>query len=68
MALPFFFEEHLTTGPSFNLNEEVSRHVIQVLRMQTGEQLYLTNGKGQVLTVELVTTDKRSTGLKVHSD
>ncbi len=67
MALPFFFEEHLSANPSFNLNEDTSRHVIQVLRMHTGEQLKLTNGNGQLLTVEIVTTVKRSAGVKLLS-
>jgi 16S rRNA (uracil1498-N3)-methyltransferase len=67
MTLPFFFEEHLTANPSFNLNEDTSRHVIQVLRMHIGEQLKLTNGKGQLLTVEIVTTVKRSAGVKLLS-
>ena len=60
MAIPLFFEEQLPPDPSFNLNEDISRHVIQVLRMQKGEKLRLTNGNGQVLIVEISTTDKRS--------
>lgn len=67
MAFPFFFEEQLPGGASFHLNEDTSRHVIQVLRMQRGEKLSLTNGKGQVLIVEISTTDKKSVGVNVVS-
>jgi 16S rRNA (uracil1498-N3)-methyltransferase len=67
MTSPYFYEEDLTEGRSFNLNEDTSRHVIQVLRMREGEKLTLTNGKGQVLIVEIVSPDKRSTGVKVLS-
>ena len=35
--------------------------------MREGETLTLTNGKGQVLIVEIVSPDKRSTGVKVVS-
>lgn len=67
MAFPFFFEEQLPGGPSFHLNEDTSRHVIQVLRMQRGEKISLTNGKGQVLIVEISTTDKKSVRVNLLS-
>ena len=67
MAFPLFYEEQLPGGTSFNLNEDTSRHVIQVLRMQRGEKLSLTNGKGQLLIVEISTTDKKSVGVNVLS-
>jgi 16S rRNA (uracil1498-N3)-methyltransferase len=47
MAVPYFYFAHLATMPEeFVLNENSSRHIVQVLRMQPGEQLQLTNGKG----------------------
>lgn len=47
MALPYFFHPDLpaTSGP-LTLGEEASKHMISVLRMQVGESLLLTNGKG----------------------
>ncbi|WP_462248631.1 RsmE family RNA methyltransferase, partial [Ferruginibacter sp.] len=40
------------------LDEDTSRHIVQVLRMQNGEQLQLTNGKGNLFTAE-ITDDNR---------
>jgi len=64
MASPYFYEEHIPEGHLFSLNEDTSRHVIQVLRMREGEQLTITNGKGQVLIAEIVKPDKIATSVK----
>jgi 16S rRNA (uracil1498-N3)-methyltransferase len=59
MALPFFYAEELTTGTTqYVLSEETSKHVVQVLRMKIGEQLQLTDGKGNLFTA-LITDDNR---------
>jgi 16S rRNA (uracil1498-N3)-methyltransferase len=49
MAFPFFYFPELnnTQEPS-TLDEETSRHIVQVLRMQSGEELRLTDGKGNL--------------------
>ena len=65
MPLPFFYEEILTDADRFSVSEESSRHIAQVLRMQEGEQLMLTNGKGQTLTVEIVIPHKKKTEVKI---
>ena len=55
MALPFFYTDAITeTVTQFVLNEETSKHVAQVLRMQNGEQLLLTDGKGNLFTAEIM--------------
>ena len=47
MPLPFFYSDTITTtATTFILNEETSKHVVQVLRMQNGDALQLTDGKG----------------------
>ena len=47
MAIPYFYFAHLATmTDEFVLNENSSRHIVQVLRMQAGEDLRLTDGKG----------------------
>jgi 16S rRNA (uracil1498-N3)-methyltransferase len=47
MSLPYFFIEQLTASSrSLILNEEQSKHIIQVLRMQKGDEVLLTDGKG----------------------
>lgn len=46
MALPYFFAPRLNTG-TIQLDEDTSKHIIGVLRMQKGEAILLTDGKGQ---------------------
>ena len=55
MSLPIFFQEEFINENIFTLSEETSKHIIQVLRMKNGEQLQLTNGKGEIITVEIIT-------------
>jgi 16S rRNA (uracil1498-N3)-methyltransferase len=66
MSLPIFFQEEFS-GDSFTLSEETSKHIIQVLRMKVGEQLQLTNGKGKIVTAEIIAEHKKNTGVKVIS-
>jgi len=61
MALPFFFVEEITTGSNeFILNEETSKHLVQVLRMQNGEQIQLTDGKGTLFTAEIIDNNRKN--------
>jgi 16S rRNA (uracil1498-N3)-methyltransferase len=54
MALPFFYKEDIDLATiDIVLDEATSKHIVQVLRMQNGEQLQLTNGKGGVFTCEI---------------
>ena len=60
MALPFFYKEDLiATDTSIVLDEAASKHIVLVLRMQNGEQLQLTNGKGDVITVEITDNNRK---------
>ena len=60
MQLPFFYSEQIAeSGSTISLNEETSRHVVNVLRMRAGEQLHLTNGKGNLVTAEIVNNHKK---------
>jgi len=60
MALPFFyigtFEK---TQKLLVLDEDTSRHVVQVLRMKQGEQLHLTDGLGHLLLAEITDDHKK---------
>jgi 16S rRNA (uracil1498-N3)-methyltransferase len=59
MALPFFYKENIDLNTKeVVLDEDTSKHIVQVLRMKTGEQLQLTNGKGHLFTTE-ITDDNR---------
>lgn len=60
MQLPFFYINPFDPlQQSITLDEDTSRHVIQVLRMKTGEQLRLTDGKGHLLTCRITEEHKK---------
>lgn len=60
MTLPFFYiSEYNPSQKEIILNEETSRHIIQVLRMKVGEQVNLTDGKGSLLTCEIEDANKK---------
>jgi len=66
MVLPFFYKENLTASSAdVVLDEATSKHVVQVLRMQNGEQLQLTNGKGILFTVEIIDNNRKRCTVKV---
>ena len=66
MALPFFYSNEIKTGVlHFVLNEETSKHVVQVLRMQNGEQLQLTDGAGNLFTAEITDNNRKNCAVKI---
>ncbi len=68
MQLPIFFtEEIVPLHQSLMLDEDTSRHVSQVLRMRTGEQLQLTDGKGNLLTGQITDAHKKHTAVTIIS-
>ena len=68
MNLPFFYiEEYNSNQPLITLTEEESKHIITVLRMKMGEQMHLTDGKGNLLTAEIVDDHKKKCIVKILS-
>ncbi len=66
MALPYFYEPNLSpNSTSFTLSEETSKHCIQVLRMKTGEQMHLTDGKGHLVTASILSADKKHSSVTI---
>ena len=66
MTLPFFYLEAF--NPSQNeigLNEDTSRHIVQVLRMKEGDKLNLTDGKGSLLSAEITDAHKKHCTVKI---
>lgn len=59
MSLPFFYEEYIPVSERFMVSEDSARHISQVLRIKEGEQIMITNGKGHLLTVEILSSDKK---------
>ena len=47
------------------LDEDTSRHVVQVLRMKEGEKLNLTDGKGSLITAEVIDAHKKHCSVKI---
>lgn len=66
MALPIFFIDAFDTAASLiTLNEETSKHVVQVLRMQVGEELNLSDGRGHLITAVITEAHKKYCVVKV---
>jgi 16S rRNA (uracil1498-N3)-methyltransferase len=66
MNLPFFYiSDYDGTQKEIVLNEETSKHVVQVLRMKVGEKLNLTDGKGNLLTCEITEANKKNCAVSV---
>lgn len=61
MQLPYFFTAELSAlSSSLLLDEEQSRHAIQVLRMRKGDALILTDGKGHRCTARIDSDHKKA--------
>jgi len=74
MALAFFYLSEYSPGDAGGydpglaeiiLDEDNSRHIIQVLRMQKGQQLQLTDGRGRLLTATIVDDHKKKCRVRV---
>ena len=66
MALPFFYSDTITTtATTFILNEETSKHVVQVLRMQNGQALQLTNGLGYLFEATITDNNRKHCRVKI---
>lgn len=59
MALPFFYIGSYNSEKQLALDEDNSRHIVQVLRMKAGGMVNLTDGKGHLLTCEVSEPDKK---------
>jgi 16S rRNA (uracil1498-N3)-methyltransferase len=66
MALPFFYTEDLKQD-FIQLDEDTSKHVIQVLRMEMGERLLLTDGKGSKAQAEIIDDNRKRCVVRVVS-
>jgi 16S rRNA (uracil1498-N3)-methyltransferase len=60
MASPYFYFANLAAMPQeFALNENSSRHIAQVLRMQPEAELRLTDGKGFSVLAKILQANKK---------
>ena len=66
MTLPFFYiPEYTPSQKEIVLDEDTSRHIVQVLRMTEGEKLNLTDGKGNLITAEIADAHKKHCSVKI---
>ena len=60
MNLPFFYiAGYDASQKQIGLDEDTSKHIVQVLRMKKGERLNLTDGKGNLLTAAIIDDHKK---------
>jgi 16S rRNA (uracil1498-N3)-methyltransferase len=62
--MQLFFQEKIEL-PITYLDEEESRHLAKVLRKKQGDQIRLTNGKGQVFECVILEANPKKTSLKI---
>jgi len=65
MDIPVFFLDANAAADIITLNEDTSKHVIQVLRMKTNERLQLTDGAGNLLTAQIIDEHKKKCTVKI---
>ena len=67
MDVPCFYaESFLPETPLFRLDEDSSRHAIQVLRLRKGDPVLLTDGKGHRLSALIDSPDKKNCFVRVQ--
>ena len=67
MQLPFFYiEEFDGSQKQIVLNEETSKHIVQVLRMKEGEKLNLTDGKGHLIKAAITDAHKKHCSVNIQ--
>ncbi len=68
MKLPLFYIPAVMPGENtVTLDEPTSKHIVQVLRMQRGRQLQLTDGKGNLFAVEITDENRKKCVMKILS-
>jgi 16S rRNA (uracil1498-N3)-methyltransferase len=66
MPAPYFYEPQIKLGPTtFTCSEETSKHCAQVLRMQGGDILQITNGVGDIFEATILEAHKRNTTVQI---
>jgi len=70
MQLPFFYtSDYVISQKEIVLDEDTSRHVVQVLRMKEGEKLNLTDGRGNLIIAGIIDAHKKHCSVNIqHSE
>jgi 16S rRNA (uracil1498-N3)-methyltransferase len=68
MSVPYFYEPLIATGMTqFTLSETSSKHCVQVLRMDVGELIDITNGQGGLFHASIQVAHKKMLLLLLQS-
>lgn len=62
-----FFLLHIPDTETFHLPEEESKHIVRVLRHENGDRFLLLNGKGLIVTAEIIDAHPKKCLVKVVS-
>lgn len=62
----FFHKTEMIQGSELWLEEDTARHVVQVLRMQPGEVLQLTDGNGTMATASIARAEKKKCSVQLN--
>ncbi|MCW3082032.1 RsmE family RNA methyltransferase [Segetibacter sp.] len=65
MDVPIFFLDNFSSADILTLNEDTSKHIVQVLRMKTREKLQLADGAGNLLLAEILDEHKKKCTVKI---
>lgn len=66
MQLPVFYLPEISND-NITLDENTSKHIIQVLRMEKGEELLLTDGKGKMARTAIEDDHRKKCTVKILS-
>jgi 16S rRNA (uracil1498-N3)-methyltransferase len=61
----FYINEYDSSKKQIALDEDTSKHIVQVLRMKKREELNLTDGKGNLLTAEIIDDHKKHCSVQI---
>lgn len=62
----FFHDGEIVYGSVLDLTESTAKHIVQVLRMNVGDRLQLTNGKGVQAFTEIAVVKKKACSVQVN--
>ncbi len=66
MSAPYFYEPLITNhSNTYTLSEDTSKHCVQVLRMQEGDPLEITNGMGEIFEAVITLAHKKNTTVNI---
>jgi 16S rRNA (uracil1498-N3)-methyltransferase len=66
MSLPYFFVSDLV-DKTLTLDEPTSKHIVNVLRMQRGEEILVTDGKGKKARATILDDNRKKCVVEISS-